>query len=260
MSDAARAIAEPNRRQILELVRKEELPAGSIAEHFDLTRPAISQHLSVLKEAGLVEERRDGARRLYRARPDGLAELRQFLETFWDDRLGGLRDLAESDQDARIAERVSVQREIEIAARPETVWKLLVQPKELTRWMGETAVLDIREGGKYRVEVVPGQFVVGEYRVVDPPRRLVHTWGWDVEGNAVRPGTTTVTFKLRRRADGTTHLVLTHSDLLTIGAAGSHSRGWGHYLDRLLAVVSGKDPGPDPWATDPARLRAELRP
>ena len=260
MTDAARAIAEPNRRQILELVREGELPAGSIAEHFDLTRPAISQHLTILKEAGLIEERRDGARRLYRARPDGLAELRRFLEAFWDERLGGLRDLAEAEQDPRIAERVSVEREVEIAARPETVWQLLVEPERLTRWMGQAAVLDVREGGEYRVEVVPGQVVVGEYRVVDSPRRLVHTWGWDVEGNPVLPGTTTVSFELNPRGDGTTHLVLTHSELPTIGAAGSHSRGWGHYLDRLLATVSGNDPGPDPWATDPALLRAELRP
>ncbi len=262
MNDAARAIAEPNRRQILELVREEELPAGSIAERFDLTRPAISQHLTVLKDAGLVEERRDGARRLYRARPAGLAELRLFLEAFWDERLGALRDEAEeADTGARIGERVSVEREIEIVARPETVWQLFVDPKRLTRWMGRRAVLDVREGGQYRVEVLPGQFAVGEYRVVDPPRRLVHTWGWEVEGgNAVLPGSTTVSIRLHERRDGTTRLVLTHRGLPTIASAGSHSIGWEHYLDRLLAIVSGANPGPDPWVTDAARMRVELRP
>ena len=95
MEAALKAIAEPRRRQILALVRDEELSAGEIASHFDVTRPAISQHLAVLKEAGLVHERRNGTRRLYQARPEGLAEVRQFLEGFWDERLDALRREAE---------------------------------------------------------------------------------------------------------------------------------------------------------------------
>jgi DNA-binding transcriptional ArsR family regulator len=92
---ALKAIAEPRRRQILTLVRDRELAAGEIAAHFDVTRPAISQHLTVLKEAGLVNERRNGTRRLYQARPQGLEELRAFLEEFWDERLDALRREAE---------------------------------------------------------------------------------------------------------------------------------------------------------------------
>jgi len=92
---ALRAIAEPRRREILTLVRDDELSAGEIAAHFDVTRPAISQHLTVLKEAGLVSERRDGTRRLYRAQPEALAELKLFLEDFWDSRLGALKRSAE---------------------------------------------------------------------------------------------------------------------------------------------------------------------
>jgi DNA-binding transcriptional ArsR family regulator len=76
-------------------VQNDELSAGQIASHFDVTRPAISQHLGVLKEAGLVSERRDGTRRLYRARPEGLDEVRAFLESFWDERLTYLRREAE---------------------------------------------------------------------------------------------------------------------------------------------------------------------
>jgi DNA-binding transcriptional ArsR family regulator len=75
MEAALKAIAAPRRRQILTLVRNGELSAGEIASHFDVTRPAVSQHLNVLKEAGLVSERRNGTRRLYRARPEGLADL-----------------------------------------------------------------------------------------------------------------------------------------------------------------------------------------
>jgi DNA-binding transcriptional ArsR family regulator len=95
MEATLKAIAEPRRRQILELVREGELSAGEIAGHFDVTRPAISQHLGVLKEAGLVSERRIGTRRLYLARPEGLRELQAFLDRFWDERLEALRREAE---------------------------------------------------------------------------------------------------------------------------------------------------------------------
>ena len=86
------------RPAILRLVSNDELSAGEIASHFALTRPAVSQHLSVLKEAGLVSERRNGTRRLYRARPQGLVELKAFLEEFWDERLEALKREAEQEE------------------------------------------------------------------------------------------------------------------------------------------------------------------
>jgi DNA-binding transcriptional ArsR family regulator len=95
---ALKAIAAPHRRTILRLVSDEELSAGEIASHFDLTRPAVSQHLSVLKEAGLVDERRNGTRRLYRARPEGLVELKAFLDEFWGERLEALKREAEREE------------------------------------------------------------------------------------------------------------------------------------------------------------------
>jgi DNA-binding transcriptional ArsR family regulator len=98
MEAALKAIAASRRRQILALVRDGELSAGEIAAHFDVTRPAVSQHLNVLKEAGLVDERRNGTKRLYRARPEGLAELKAFLEEFWGDRLDTLKREAESEE------------------------------------------------------------------------------------------------------------------------------------------------------------------
>jgi DNA-binding transcriptional ArsR family regulator len=98
MQDALEALSEPRRRKILRLVRDGELAAGEIASHFDVTRPAISQHLTVLKGAGLVNERREGTRRLYRARPEGLAPIREFIEGFWDDKLERLRQAAEEEE------------------------------------------------------------------------------------------------------------------------------------------------------------------
>jgi DNA-binding transcriptional ArsR family regulator len=101
MEAALKAIAEPTRRQILVLVRGGERSAGEIASHFDVTRPAVSQHLTVLKDAGLITERRDGTRRLYSARLEGLQDLRKFLEEFWDERLTRLKQLAEEKEKSK---------------------------------------------------------------------------------------------------------------------------------------------------------------
>jgi DNA-binding transcriptional ArsR family regulator len=96
-----RAFAEPRRREILDLVRTKELSSGEIAAHFPVTGAAVSQHLRVLREAGLVSERRVGTRRLYRARPQAIAELRAYLERFWDDQLASLKQAAERAERGR---------------------------------------------------------------------------------------------------------------------------------------------------------------
>ncbi|MBP2707634.1 winged helix-turn-helix transcriptional regulator [Microbispora sp. RL4-1S] len=98
MDEALRAIAEPRRRAILRLVANQELPAGRIAEHFEVTRPAVSQHLQVLKEAGLLVERREGTKRMYRARYEGLAPLRQFLDEMWAESLDFARRTTEGER------------------------------------------------------------------------------------------------------------------------------------------------------------------
>jgi DNA-binding transcriptional ArsR family regulator len=101
MDLVARAIAEPRRRQILTMVRERELSAGEIAAGFDVSRPAISQHLTVLRGAGLLSERRQGTSRYYRARPEGMAGLRDFMDEFWTDRLERLKLAAELEQQRR---------------------------------------------------------------------------------------------------------------------------------------------------------------
>ena len=98
MDEALRALAEPPRRAILQLVAHSELSAGEIAGCFDVTRTAVSQHLTVLKNAGLLTERRLATRRLYRARPEGLAGLREFLDQMWASSLEVARDLVEADR------------------------------------------------------------------------------------------------------------------------------------------------------------------
>jgi DNA-binding transcriptional ArsR family regulator len=96
--EALRALAEPRRRVILRLVARDELSAGQIAAAFEVSRTAVSQHLTVLKHAGLLTERREGTRRLYRARPEGLAGLREFLDEMWAGALDTARRLVEAER------------------------------------------------------------------------------------------------------------------------------------------------------------------
>ena len=97
MDAAARAVADPTRRTILRLVHDEERTVTDIAAHFSVSRPAISQHLRVLADADLVTIRQEGTRRFYRSRPEGLEDLRDWLEGFWTERLDELKRIVERD-------------------------------------------------------------------------------------------------------------------------------------------------------------------
>jgi DNA-binding transcriptional ArsR family regulator len=92
------ALAQPHRREILRLLAGGELSVGALASRFDVSQPAVSQHLGVLKAAGLVEDRRDGARRLYRVRPEGLGDLHDFLAEVMPAGLQRLKRAAEAEE------------------------------------------------------------------------------------------------------------------------------------------------------------------
>lgn len=92
------ALAEPRRRDILYLVRDGELTSSAIASHFDISAPAVSQHLKVLEQSGLVVVRRDGTKRYYGIRRDGFSELKQYIDRFWDDSLLRLKEAAEAEE------------------------------------------------------------------------------------------------------------------------------------------------------------------
>jgi DNA-binding transcriptional ArsR family regulator len=92
------AITEPRRREILSLVRDGEMTSSSIASHFEISAPAISQHLKVLEESGLVLVRREGTKRYYRMRREGFSELKQYIDRFWDDSLLLLKEAAEEEE------------------------------------------------------------------------------------------------------------------------------------------------------------------
>lgn len=101
MDLALKAIADPTRRRILDLVWLDEQPAGLIAGRFDMSQPAVSQHLKVLLDAGLVTLRREGTKRYYRANHQAMVAVRQVIEAFWDERLALLKDAAEAEQQAQ---------------------------------------------------------------------------------------------------------------------------------------------------------------
>jgi uncharacterized protein YndB with AHSA1/START domain len=148
-------------------------------------------------------------------------------------------------------EAATVERTISIAASPETVWEFLVDGSKATRWMGTSTTIEPRPGGTYRCEVLPGHTAEGEVVELDPPHRLVFTFGWSTggaEGNPVPPGSSTIEIDLIPEGTGT-RLHFLHRDLPNAAAVESHGHGWNHYLARLEIAAGGGDPGADPWLT-----------
>ena len=144
----------------------------------------------------------------------------------------------------------AIRREVAIAASPETVWEFLVDPEKATRWMGMSASLDARPGGEYRVQVISGNVASGEFVEVDPPHRLVWTWGWEDEAvSPVAIGSSTIEVELEPDGDGTL-LSFTPSGFADVEATQRHAHGWDHYLPRLEIAASGGDPGRDTWLDD----------
>ena len=139
----------------------------------------------------------------------------------------------------------SVERELAIDASPETVWQFLVEADKLDRWFGNQAWLDPRPGGQYRVDVIDGHVAAGEFVELDPPHRLVHTFGWepkDGQENPVPAGSSTIEIELEPSGDGTL-LKFRHYGLPGTDAAQSHAHGWDYYLGRLVIAGGGGDPG-----------------
>jgi DNA-binding transcriptional ArsR family regulator len=96
---AIAALADPTRRAIFERLRGGPLPVGELADELPVSRPAVSQHLKVLKEAGLVSERRSGTRRLYRIDPRGVSALRAYFDQFWNEALDAFKDAVEREEE-----------------------------------------------------------------------------------------------------------------------------------------------------------------
>ena len=136
-----------------------------------------------------------------------------------------------------------IEKVIRIQARPETVFRLLTDPKEYVRWKGKLAELEPRPGGTFRVDFMNDKDIAaGSYVELVPARRVVFTWGW--EGNPiVPPGSSTVEIDLEPDGEGT-RLRLVHRGLPE-PAVPTHAEGWDFFLPRLTNVAEGRDAGSD---------------
>lgn len=138
-----------------------------------------------------------------------------------------------------------LRHDVRIAAPPEVVFRYFTDPARLVEWMGVAALLDPQPGGTFRVEANGRDVVVGEYVEVEPPRRVVFTWGFDGDERILAAGSTRVEVTLEPDGDGTL-LTLLHHDLPEAARA-AHGEGWTHYLARLAPAAEGNPPGRDPW-------------
>ncbi|MGH2968910.1 MAG: SRPBCC family protein [Solirubrobacteraceae bacterium] len=139
-----------------------------------------------------------------------------------------------------------LRHELRIAAPPEVVFAYFTDPVRMVGWMGVGAQLDPRPGGALRIEANGRDVVVGEYVELDPPRRVVFTWGFDTDERAIAAGSTRVEVVLEPDGDQGTRLTLSHHDL-PAAARDAHEQGWNHYLARLGRAAAGDPPGRDPW-------------
>jgi uncharacterized protein YndB with AHSA1/START domain len=134
----------------------------------------------------------------------------------------------------------AIEKVVTIAARPETVFRLLTDPQEYVRWKGKLAQLEPRPGGDYRVDFPEDKgTVIGEFVEVVPNRRVVFTWGWQ-DNETVPPGSSTVEIDLEPDGNGT-RLRLVHRGLPE-GAIVEHAAGWDYFLPRLTNVAEGRAP------------------
>ena len=139
-----------------------------------------------------------------------------------------------------------IVRTVHVAAPPEVVFDYFVDDQKIVRWKAVESTTDPRPGGLYRLNVTGRVAAAGEFIEVEPPKRLVYTWGW--EGNtAVPPGSSRVEVTFEPENGGTLVRVV-HSGLPDDEQAAQHAVGWEHYFLRLTVVAVGGDPGPDPWA------------
>ena len=177
------AVAEPNRRRLLQLLGHGEQTVTQLASHFTVSRSAISQHLGVLAEIGLVTsgEQENSSTTAWTR---GMAALRAELDSFWT------RELDQLVRDARAIVPQGEPREalmpfeksVLVPLSADETFALITQPDRLRRWQVITARVDLRAGGDYRWTIIPGNSAAGTFTEVEPGRRVVFSWGW--EGSA----------------------------------------------------------------------------
>ena len=216
MPDLVAIVSEPNRRRLLELLSRGEQTVSQLAAQFGVTRSAVSQHLGVLSNAGLVKARQEGRFRYYRLDDDGMAALRDALQVFWTHEL---EQLAATPAPSEEGQTMTAEVSVLVPLAPEETFALLTEPERLRRWQAVTARVELRAGGEYRWTIVPGHTAAGTVEELEPGRRLVLSFGWE-ESDDLAPGASTVTITLEP-AEGGTRVHLVHSGLTAEQALGA---------------------------------------
>jgi uncharacterized protein YndB with AHSA1/START domain len=142
----------------------------------------------------------------------------------------------------------AVEVRVRIAASPETIFDFFTDPDKMIQWMGRSAELDARPGGAFHCDINGRSIASGKYLEVEPPYRVVFSWGWEGEDAMVAPGGSRVEIRLTKDGEET-DVLLIHSELPGGESAERHRHGWEHYTERLAIAAAGGDAGADPWAT-----------
>ena len=257
--DGWAALGDPTRWAVFERLAERPQAVSELANELPVSRPAVSQHLKVLKEAGLVIDRAVGNRRIYQLNPDGVGALRAQLDRFWTQALAAFKEVVEqpSEEDFMVTQPKSttVQLQVVVEAPVERAFSIFtrefdrIKPREhnlLAVSIAET-VFEPRVGGRIYDRGVDGsECVWARVLAYDPPNRVVFSWDisprWQLETNPEK--TSEVEVRFIPETEQRTRVELQHRNLdrhgegwetLRDGVAG----GWPQYLQRYTALLSG---------------------
>lgn len=201
------------------------MTVGDVARRFDVTRPAISQHLAVLRDNGLVDPPSGGGPALYAVRPEAVAAARDAIQALAD----------ELPVDGARQRHDVVAVEVGARASAETVFAHLTDPELMSRWLGTRATLDPTPGGEFRVELSDVDTAAGRYVAVAPPSSVSFTWGQEGGRGALTAGATRVQVTVADRQAGA--LVRLEHHGLPAELRAAHLASWAHHLGALAAAA-----------------------
>jgi uncharacterized protein YndB with AHSA1/START domain/DNA-binding transcriptional ArsR family regulator len=233
MRDVYHAVADPTRRKLLRLLADaEELPLHALTVHFQMGRTAVSKHLAVLKDAGLVTDRRVGRETLYRLNAAPLRQIQDWVsyyEKFWKERMIVLNHLLQEEQKMK-----SISLDFHFKSPIEKVWFALTDSNTLSKWIMENDFKPV-VGHKFQFRMKPTEGWNGiidcEVLEVDEPHRLSYTWVSLGESN-------TVTWTLKQDDDGTTHVHLDQTGISSEQAFNGAKYGWQGMAKQLENVLA----------------------
>ncbi len=239
------ALASPVRREILGLIWDRELAAGEIAAAFPVTKPTISQHLAVLREAGLAESTAVGTSRRYRARPDALRGLRAALGSAakWTN-----ADDAPERASSDVRTKPVVVASTDVGTSQPVTFAAFTDPVVYSRWLGVPVTL---QDGRFAATMEWGTSVRGRYELVIPPELIVMRWDFEDDNVPVPGGEMTGYLRVHPRPDGA-HVEV-HQLVDTPAQAEFMERAWATVLGRLKAGVARASDPAEPMPPRPAR-------